>query len=780
MTASPTVSPTTVSPTTAAPTSVFTTSTTFYWSDDAFQEAWWALWNTGRRALAVSWVWDPDVHAAQQASMEPQITSQLLSGVSGDATVTVDCQQMSTAVVPPAPGTPVDYCTAADVTIETYSVADATAVENDAAGAAFTAVNGGNQLPTVAFAPTASPTTSPTASPAVTSPPSAPPPAAPLPPGQPPAEVIEPTGAGQASDGADQISDAAVAGISAACVVVAAVLLFWWWSWCSGHRLLSSRMPPAAPAATTETSEDKLAEQQKVPLGPPAAASDATPAPLPSAESAGAGELPSASRLPAPPSRSALKGGEGETDTNLGVWFADEAQAPPKASDGDDEADANLGVWMTDAQEHPSRKAPDMPSASALPAPDAVTKRAYDAASMQRSGSAPRALFFRDFDWAIGAGGVAEPDAEQARHLNALGMEANREGDYRSALEHFLEAHAIDPDSSNYMLSAANMHLCLGEAAEARAKYVSLLSWPQPLSRRHHMMVRSQLAEAARQLETAAAGECGGPVGVPSRLVQTRSRGSIALPSPDRDAIKPRVLEWPSPDSTHMQQTRIERRVPAQQPPPPPPAQPQPQRPTGPTAFCDGSAHVGSAASAQEQARPAMTAKRLGALGMEASRSSDYRSALELFLRAHAIDPDSSNYMLSAANMHLCLGEAAEARAKYVSLLSWPQPLSRRHKVMVQNQLASAVRLLEGAARADDGAPSRLARSRTRGSIAMPAISEGDDGPALVCDERARVQPSVREIASLQVMAGTDGDQPTAPDSPARREWSGASAVFRI
>ena len=63
------------------------------------------------------------------------------------------------------------------------------------------------------------------------------------------------------------------------------------------------------------------------------------------------------------------------------------------------------------------------------------------------------------------------PDAEE---LNAKGLESNKRGETRGALGFFLEAHQMCPEDARFVLSAANMHLKLGEAEAARSLYAKL------------------------------------------------------------------------------------------------------------------------------------------------------------------------------------------------------------------------------------------------------------------------------------------------------------------
>jgi len=63
------------------------------------------------------------------------------------------------------------------------------------------------------------------------------------------------------------------------------------------------------------------------------------------------------------------------------------------------------------------------------------------------------------------------PSMRSALAIQAQAIEADEEGNSRLALTLFSQAIAIDPETPNYLLSAGNMHLKLGEPAKALAMY---------------------------------------------------------------------------------------------------------------------------------------------------------------------------------------------------------------------------------------------------------------------------------------------------------------------
>ena len=87
----------------------------------------------------------------------------------------------------------------------------------------------------------------------------------------------------------------------------------------------------------------------------------------------------------------------------------------------------------------------------------------------------------------------------EAIALNRRGLAANAAGDTRGACALFLQATALQPAEANYLLSAANMLLKLGQAAQAMPMYQRVLEHQLPLaniSERHETMARDKLAIA--------------------------------------------------------------------------------------------------------------------------------------------------------------------------------------------------------------------------------------------------------------------------------------------
>ena len=106
-----------------------------------------------------------------------------------------------------------------------------------------------------------------------------------------------------------------------------------------------------------------------------------------------------------------------------------------------------------------------------------------------------------------------------AEELNALGLEANKRGDARGALALFVEAHALLPTDARFLLSAANMHLKLGEASAACALYAKLQNLgmtprQQEIARKKHGQACTQ-KELARRMSLAAEAAPSSPL--PSR-----------------------------------------------------------------------------------------------------------------------------------------------------------------------------------------------------------------------------------------------------------------------
>ena len=62
------------------------------------------------------------------------------------------------------------------------------------------------------------------------------------------------------------------------------------------------------------------------------------------------------------------------------------------------------------------------------------------------------------------------------------------------------------------------MFLALDEPLSAKAMYIDLLQWAQPLSERHMMVLRAKLEEVNRQLSRAAGGESSECVGNTQRI----------------------------------------------------------------------------------------------------------------------------------------------------------------------------------------------------------------------------------------------------------------------
>jgi Flp pilus assembly protein TadD len=82
-----------------------------------------------------------------------------------------------------------------------------------------------------------------------------------------------------------------------------------------------------------------------------------------------------------------------------------------------------------------------------------------------------------------------------AASLNKAGLDANKAGNSKAALRYFLAATRLAPTDSRYLLSAANMHLKLGEVNDAVDLYENLRSFP--LSDKQAAIVTAKLDEVA-------------------------------------------------------------------------------------------------------------------------------------------------------------------------------------------------------------------------------------------------------------------------------------------
>lgn len=123
--------------------------------------------------------------------------------------------------------------------------------------------------------------------------------------------------------------------------------------------------------------------------------------------------------------------------------------------------------------------------------------------------------------------------SDRAEELNGRGLEANRDGDTSTALGLFLEAHVRAPADARFILSAANMHLKLGQPTEACELYKKLESLS--LTSRQSEIARSKQSVAAsmtpREAPTEAPGRPGLRSGVSSRLEPAaRDRSSASSP----------------------------------------------------------------------------------------------------------------------------------------------------------------------------------------------------------------------------------------------------------
>lgn len=123
--------------------------------------------------------------------------------------------------------------------------------------------------------------------------------------------------------------------------------------------------------------------------------------------------------------------------------------------------------------------------------------------------------------------------SDRAEELNGRGLEANRDGDTSTALGLFLEAHVRAPADARFILSAANMHLKLGQPTEACELYKKLESLS--LTSRQSEIARSKQSVAfsmtPREAPTEVPGRPGLRSGVSSRLEPAaRDRSSASSP----------------------------------------------------------------------------------------------------------------------------------------------------------------------------------------------------------------------------------------------------------
>ena len=87
-----------------------------------------------------------------------------------------------------------------------------------------------------------------------------------------------------------------------------------------------------------------------------------------------------------------------------------------------------------------------------------------------------------------------EQAAEDANLINSQGLQFNARGDSRAALNCFLKAGALQPLENRYLLSAANMHVKLGEGDAAVAIYEWLLTLP--MKEKEIQVAQAKLEEA--------------------------------------------------------------------------------------------------------------------------------------------------------------------------------------------------------------------------------------------------------------------------------------------
>ena len=129
--------------------------------------------------------------------------------------------------------------------------------------------------------------------------------------------------------------------------------------------------------------------------------------------------------------------------------------------------------------------------------------------------------------------------SDRAEELNGRGLEANRHGETSAALGLLLQAHTAAPADARFILSAANMHLKLGQPTEACVLYKKLESLS--LTSRQSEIARSKQSAAAsmtprehqtpREQPTEAPGRPGLRSGVNSQLeTAARDRSSASSP----------------------------------------------------------------------------------------------------------------------------------------------------------------------------------------------------------------------------------------------------------
>ena len=197
-------------------------------------------------------------------------------------------------------------------------------------------------------------------------------------------------------------------------------------------------------------------------------------------------------------------------------------------------------------------------SVSATPEPAPVTRRHSAVAAehaddpefvlaLQMARKAARAKLSDKIDaerTTIGPG--SSGSAAAAAELSSRGVVANRDGLTREALALFSRAHQLMPLEPRYLLSAANMHLKLGEAAAAHAKYEQLAlehtsasasasSSPSPpsfsggLSSRAQTMLRENKAKALAMMQS---GDGGGAAPAAAAASDATAGGGGAATDP--------------------------------------------------------------------------------------------------------------------------------------------------------------------------------------------------------------------------------------------------------
>jgi hypothetical protein len=264
--------------------------------------------------------------------------------------------------------------------------------------------------------------------------------------------------------------------------------------------------------------------------------------------------------------------------------------------------------------------------------------------------------------------------AEWAQALNARGLEANREGHSSTALRNFLAASVLLPSDPRFVLSAANMHLKIGDVSGGVALCERLIGLP--LTPRQKEQALSTLV--LRFMPFTEDGlQSGTELSLRIQAVHTQltkqtpqstttiSETKASPPSPDRPPLaallggsRANLQGGSDPNSPRAPQQLAGARgstclsMPQRLP--------VPQEPKSHAHEREGVGGGGAALPTYADGQPPSEASVLNAYGLEANRSGDTAGALRLFLAASALAPGDARYLLSAANMHVKRGNTEQ------------------------------------------------------------------------------------------------------------------------